>query len=162
MLEIMRDSRIGTYGVVALIFSVGLRWAALAALVPSAGALALVLAGGIGRTAMVPATAFLHYARSDGAGSDIAEGAGPVEIVVALGSALALAWIGGWAGLLALALGVTASALVIGAMERRVGGYTGDVLGASAQVGEVVVLLVLAGAWSGAWAGVGAGAWGTL
>ena len=55
-LEIMRDSRVGSYGALALVLSVGLRWAALASLAPGWGVLALVLAGGIGRATMVPAT----------------------------------------------------------------------------------------------------------
>ena len=147
-LEIMRDSRIGSYGVLALVFSVGLRWGALALLASAAGGLALVLAGGIGRLAMVPATAFLRYVRADGAGSDIADGAQVAEIAIALATALVLALIGGWAGLLALTVGGLASLAVIAGMARRIDGYTGDVLGASAQAGEIAVLIVLAGAWA--------------
>jgi len=103
-LEIMRDSRVGSYGALALVFSVGLRWAALAALAPGWGVLALVLAGGIGRAVMVPATALAGYARREGLGRSLAGGAGAVEVAAALGTALVLGLAGGWPGLLALVL----------------------------------------------------------
>ncbi len=147
-LEIMRDSRVGSYGALALVFSVGLRWAALAALAPGWGVLALVLAGGIGRATMVPATALASYARPDGLGRSLAGGAGGVEVAAALGTALALGIVGGWAGLLALGLALAVAGGFLLYMTRRVGGYTGDGLGAMAQLGEIAVMVVLAGAWA--------------
>lgn len=147
-LEIMRDSRTGSYGVLALILSLGLRWAALASLAPAAGVLALVLAGGIGRAMMVPATALAAYARPEGVGSLVARGARGEEIGVALGTALVLAVLGGWAGLLALVLAAVVAGALLAWMARRIGGYTGDGLGAIAQAGEVTVMLVLAGSWA--------------
>jgi adenosylcobinamide-GDP ribazoletransferase len=147
-LEIMRDSRVGSYGALALVFSVGLRWAALAALAPGWGMLALVLAGGIGRAAMVPATALASYARREGLGGSLAGGAGVIEVAAALGTALVLGIIGGWPGLLALVLALAATGGFLLYMVRRVGGYTGDGLGAIAQLGEIAVLVVLAGAWA--------------
>jgi adenosylcobinamide-GDP ribazoletransferase len=147
-LEIMRDSRVGSYGALALVFSVGLRWAALAALAPVWGVLALAIAGGIGRAMMVPATELAQYARLDGAGRSMAGGAGAVEVAAALGTALVFALVGGWAGLLALVLAMAVSGGFLFYMTRRVGGYTGDGLGAIAQLGEIVVMVVLAGAWA--------------
>ena len=147
-LEIMRDSRIGGYGALALVFSVGLRWAALAALAPGWGVLALVLAGGIGRAAMVPATALASSARRDGLGASLAGGAGVIEVAAALGTALVLGLIGGWPGLLALVLALALAGGFLFYLVRRVGGYTGDGLGAMAQLGEIAVMVVLAGAWA--------------
>jgi adenosylcobinamide-GDP ribazoletransferase len=147
-LEIMRDSRVGSYGALALVFSVGLRWAALAALAPGWGVLALVLAGGIGRATMVPATALAAYARREGLGRSLAGGASGVEVAAALGTALVLGLIGGWAGLLALGLALAVAGGFLLYMVRRVGGYTGDGLGAMAQLGEIAVMVVLAGAWA--------------
>jgi adenosylcobinamide-GDP ribazoletransferase len=144
-LEIMRDSRVGSYGALALVFSVGLRWAALAALTPAGGVLALALAGGIGRAAMVPATALAAYARDQGMGRSVAGGAGPVELALALGTALILAALGGWAGMLALALALALAGVFLIYLTRRIGGYTGDGLGAIAQLGEITVLVTLAG-----------------
>jgi len=147
-LEIMRDSRVGTYGALALILSVGLRWAALAALAPIWGVLALAISGGIGRAMMVPATALVGYARAEGLGRSVAGGAGPVDLLVALGTALVLAVIGGWPGLVALALALAVTGRFLFFLTRRIGGYTGDGLGAMAQLGEITVIVVLAGAWS--------------
>ena len=147
-LEIMRDSRVGSYGALALVFSVGLRWAALASLAPGWGVLALVLAGGIGRATMVPATALASYARREGLGASVAGGASGVELAAALGTALVLGVVGGWPGLLALGLAMAVAGGFLLYMVRRVGGYTGDGLGAMAQLGEIAVMVVLAGAWA--------------
>jgi adenosylcobinamide-GDP ribazoletransferase len=147
-LEIMHDSRVGSYGALALVFSVGLRWAALAALAPVWGVLALAIAGGIGRAMMVPATALASYARHEGVGRSMAAGAGGIEVAAALGTALLLGMVGGWAGMLALVLAIAAAFGLLLYMTHRVGGYTGDGLGAMAQLGEITVLLVLAGAWA--------------
>ena len=147
-LEIMRDSRVGSYGALALVFSVGLRWAALASLAPGWGVLALVLAGGIGRAVMVPATALASYARREGLGASVAGGASGVELAAALGTALVLGVVGGWPGLLALGLAMAVAGGFLLYMVRRVGGYTGDGLGAMAQLGEIAVMVVLAGAWA--------------
>ncbi len=147
-LEIMRDSRVGSYGALALVFSVGLRWAALAALAPVWGVLALAIAGGIGRAMIVPATALASYARREGLGGSLAGGAGGIEVAAALGTALLLGIVGGWAGLLALGLALALAGGFLFYMVRRVGGYTGDGLGAVAQLGEIAVMVVLAGAWA--------------
>jgi adenosylcobinamide-GDP ribazoletransferase len=148
-LEIMRDSRVGTYGALALILSVGLRWAALAALAPVWGVLALAIAAGIGRALMVPATALAGYARTEGLGRSVAGGAGAVEVLAAIGTALVLALVGGWAGLIALVLAMAVAAAFLFLLVRRIGGYTGDGLGAIAQLGEIAAMVVLAGAWGG-------------
>jgi adenosylcobinamide-GDP ribazoletransferase len=78
----------------------------------------------------------------------MAGGAGGVELAAALGTALALGLVGGWPGLLALVLALAVAGGFLAYMVRRVGGYTGDGLGAMAQLGEIVVLVVLAGAWA--------------
>lgn len=147
-LAIMDDSRIGAYGVLALIFSIGLRWAALAALPGWAGAKALVIAAVAGRAAMVPVSASLPYARAEGLGR-LTEGAGARECAIALGLAGAVALTGGAEGLLALALGGVAAAAVAVALRARIGGYTGDGLGAVCQLAEIAALLTLSAFWGG-------------
>ncbi len=67
-LEIMRDSAIGTYGTVALILSIGLRWAALSALPPSSAIAALFVAHSAARGGIATALAFSRYARKKGVG----------------------------------------------------------------------------------------------
>ena len=144
-LEIMRDSRIGSYGAAALVFSVLLRAGALAAIAaPSAVLWALVAAHVAGR-ALMPL--FMHLvapARADG----LAAGVGSVRQETAA-AALVLG------GLALLPLGLTAAAIsaILLAVwfialrrlaERQVGGHTGDVLGTLEQGGEILVLLVAA------------------
>jgi adenosylcobinamide-GDP ribazoletransferase len=143
-LEIMRDSRVGSYGVLALIFSVGLRWSALVALAdPLAVGLALISAGALSR-AVVPAVyGWLDPARNDG----LAVGLGrPPGLRIVMAAILGVCI----SGLLlsATALPVIAVAIMAGlafglVAFRQIGGHTGDVLGACQQVVEVAVLLTL-------------------
>lgn len=148
-LEIMADSRIGAHGAAAVVFSIALRWGAVGAMPGGDGALALVIAAVTGRAMMVPATALAPYARETGLGR-LTEGAGAREMAVALGTALVVAVLGGGAGLLALVAAVVAGMGLLALLRRRIGGYTGDGLGAICQLGEIAALLVLAGLWGGA------------
>jgi adenosylcobinamide-GDP ribazoletransferase len=145
-LEIMRDSRIGTYGVCALLLSFLLRVGALASLdEPSLVAAALVGAGAAARAGLPAFMALLPAARDDGmsahAGipppaSAIAAGLiGVVILIAALGSSAAVV------AILCLAAGFGFMAVLC---TRQINGQSGDVLGALEQVGEIVVLLVAA------------------
>lgn len=145
-LEIMRDSRIGTYGVCALILSFGLRWSALATIAnPWAVALALCAAHTAARAGVPAFMSLVPPARPDGlsasAGSPpgrsiaIAFALGTLALVLALGPGKALV------GLILLSLaGLMLARLAI----RQIGGQTGDILGAFEQLGEILILLVAA------------------
>ncbi|MBH5366716.1 adenosylcobinamide-GDP ribazoletransferase [Bradyrhizobium glycinis] len=145
-LEIMRDSRIGTYGVCALILSFGLRWGALATIAnPWAVMLALCAAHAAARAGVPAFMSLVPPARPDGLSASV--GAPPgrsVAIAFALGTlALALALGPGeaLAGLILLSLaGLLLARLAI----RQIGGQTGDILGAFEQTGEILILLVAA------------------
>ena len=142
-LAILRDSRQGTYGVLAIVLSVLLRTAALAVIgdVIHAG-LALVAAHAASRAALPAAMIGLAPARHDGLGAMAGTPRMGGAIAAALiGAAIALAALGPVRGIIALCL---AGAIVFSLAEvarRQIGGYTGDVLGAFQQVGEIVVLL---------------------
>jgi adenosylcobinamide-GDP ribazoletransferase len=145
-LEIMRDSRIGTYGVVAVVLSIGLRASALVALAgPEAITAALIAAHCLSRGLLPLAMLVLVPARDDG----LAATAGRPTLTDALtglglGLLLALLATGGVLGL-GLALVALAAAVVTGLIAlRQIGGYTGDVLGAVQQTAEVAVLLAAA------------------
>ena len=145
-LEIMRDSRIGTYGVCALVLSFGLRWSALAAIAnPWAVALALCAAHTAARAGLPAFMSQVAPARPDGlsasAGSPpgrsvaIAFAVGILALVLALGPGKALV------SLIVLSLaGLMLARLAI----RQIGGQTGDILGAFEQTGEILILLVAA------------------
>ncbi|WP_018001213.1 adenosylcobinamide-GDP ribazoletransferase [Paracoccus sp. N5] len=145
-LEIMRDSRIGSYGVVALILGFGLRAAALAAMAPDLGLAALVAAAALSRAGMAVGLAMLPPARADGLGRLAGRAsAGQAGAAALIGAAL-LWWPAGLsAGWLAALLGCALAQGWVGrSARRRLGGQTGDVLGAMQQAGEIAVLLVLA------------------
>jgi adenosylcobinamide-GDP ribazoletransferase len=145
-LDIMRDSRLGTYGACVLALSLLLRWSALAAIArPAAVALALVAAHAAARAAM---PAFMHLvppARPDG----LSAGAGrpPSQAAIAaaaLGAVALVLGLGPSAGIAALLLIAIASGLMALLALRQIGGQTGDVLGALEQANEVIVLLTAA------------------
>lgn len=147
-LEIMRDSRIGTYGSLALILSIGLRWAALASLGPISGVLAIVICNAGSRSAMTIAMQFSQYARPEGLGKQ-ANTIRQNDFIAAIIIAFLIAIFCGWFwGAIALSLAYLASWLFLKRIEHRLGGYTGDGLGGMEQIAEITILITLAGAWS--------------
>ncbi|MEM9050040.1 MAG: adenosylcobinamide-GDP ribazoletransferase [Pseudomonadota bacterium] len=149
-LEIMRDSRIGAYGALALIHSVGLRVALLAAMPPTAGAAALLGAHSASRAAATQLMASAPYLRPDGAGGFAAAGLPanvmPTALCTAILCSLPLGLIDARAALGGL-VGAAALALVFRRWSvRRLGGHTGDTLGASEQLAQIGYLLGAA-AW---------------
>lgn len=139
-LRIMRDSRLGTYGAAALTLALGLRVTAIAVL-PDAGA-ALVAAHAGSRLLMVGVLARLPYARADGKAAAVAGGVGPSELAIAvLCGVLPLLLLGVRAGPALLLAGGLAWGMARW-FRRRLGGYTGDGLGAVQQVTELAILLV--------------------
>ncbi len=144
-LEIMRDSRVGAYGAIALALALILRVGALTAALDGGfwrAALSLTLVAALSRAAALTPLALLPPARADGAGA----AAGRLD-----SSALAAAWTSalvialafglvalGLAHALVAALMSGAGALAMVALARRaIGGQTGDVAGAAQQVGEI-------------------------
>lgn len=146
-LAIMRDSRIGTYGVCALILVLLLRAAALANIGAAAPvAWALIASHGGARAAMVVLMALVPPARHDGLAAGV--GAPPQEsllIVVGLSVLIFAISLGFGLGLVALVLVAAATALMAWLSVSQIGGQSGDVIGALEQVCEVVILLVALG-----------------
>jgi adenosylcobinamide-GDP ribazoletransferase len=142
-LEIMRDSRIGSYGVLALVFAAALRVGAVAAQGDWAAAgAALIAAGAVSRGLLPGAMALMDPARADG----LAAGAGKPDegtALTALGFGLlaAVACLGIGGGVLACLLAAVAAAVVGVLAARQIGGHTGDVLGAMQQAAEAAVLI---------------------
>jgi len=142
-LEIMKDSRIGVYGVCALVGALALK-AALLAQTPGAASLLLAVHG-LGRAAAVVVMRLTPYAPGGAPGkwTPSARGVQTGEVVVAL---LIAAWpllllSGAAAALCGLATGTLLAAGLALAARRLIGGHTGDVLGAVEQVFEVGFLL---------------------
>jgi len=145
-LEIMRDSRIGTYGVCALILSFGLRWSALAAIAnPWAVALALCAAHTAARAGLPAFMSQVAPARPDGLSASAGSPPGrSIAIAFAVGIlALTLA-LGPGKALVSLILLSLAGLMLARLAIRQIGGQTGDILGAFEQTGEILILLVAA------------------
>jgi adenosylcobinamide-GDP ribazoletransferase len=143
-LAIMRDSRLGTYGMLALIVAFAAKAAALPAL-GSATVPALIAAHALGRAVIPVMAATMPYARSDGLG----QSAGRPEhtnvvIAIVFGAAIALLCLPLAQALLAIGLTVVGGAAVALLAQRQIGGVTGDVFGAAEQVVEIAVLLLVA------------------
>ncbi|MDP6263000.1 MAG: adenosylcobinamide-GDP ribazoletransferase, partial [Rhodospirillales bacterium] len=147
-LKIMHDSRIGTFGVLAVVFSVAIRAGTLAGLSgPGLGAAALIAAAALSRGFLPAAMHFMEPARKSGlaakAGTPDREG---WMKGLALGALLSFLFLGPWGGVLALAGGALAAAFIAWLSDRQIGGITGDVLGAQQQAAETVILMAAAAA----------------
>ncbi len=151
-LAIMRDSRIGTYGAAALLLALAIKAATLLALPAAALAAILFAAHAISRCSAVLVVASSRYADLEADAKPTARGIGPAGLCKALAVSAAVvafslvaipqaAMLGGLAG---LALGHVSSRLLY---ERRLGGYTGDCLGATQQCSELGFYLGLLAAW---------------
>jgi adenosylcobinamide-GDP ribazoletransferase len=143
-LEIMRDSRIGTYGVCALILSILLRIAALASFANPAPAVWALIAAHSGARATLPLfMTLVPPARRDGlayaAGRPSSDRVITTSVLGILILAIAL---GPAHGIAALIFLLVVIALMAWLSVVQIEGQTGDVLGAVEQVGEIVILLV--------------------
>ena len=141
-LEVMADPATGAFGVGVGVIVLLLRWASLAALAPAPWLLAALWCGS--RLVMAVVAARVPYARPGGLAGAFLDGGrqrAPVAGVLLVVLLAALAGGDGVAGV--LALGVVAAGVVVLAV-RRLGGFTGDVLGAAGVVGETAGLLAAA------------------
>lgn len=143
-LAIMKDSHIGAYGVLALVTSFALRWSALTALI-SAGWLwaPLMAIAPLSRAAMAWVMYALPNARADGL-SHMTGRPGRTGTLMAAG----IAALCGFAGIGPAALGTLMVAAITAAMcmaiaRAKIGGQTGDILGATQQMTEIALLTSL-------------------
>ena len=141
-LEIMKDSRLGTFGAAALGLALALKAATLMALPAPLLLIAFPAVHGLSRLSSVLTIATSRYVRGEGKAKPVATGAAPVTLIVALltGIAIVLAWtvwlplqplLGGLAGL------ATGHILMRLFFEPKLKGYTGDTLGAVQQASEI-------------------------
>ena len=147
-ISIMRDSRIGVFGALALVSVLALKAAAMLALPAAALPVGLVLAHALSRLSLVLVVATSRYAGEDSTSKPTAAGIGAGGLTLSLLAGLAVCALALLlmpisalaAGIVGLALGHGASRLLF---ERKLGGYTGDGLGATQQLSELGVWLGL-------------------
>jgi len=144
ILDIMRDSHVGTMGVVGLFAVLGLKWAALTSMPPDTAWKALVLAPVLGRAAQVCSMALLPYARSTGGLASIfINSRRRSDIYWTLGIAGIASLLAGGAGVAALILGALAAYLFSLWCLKKIGGITGDTVGAATEVVETAALCAI-------------------
>lgn len=146
-LEILKDSRHGTYGVAALTTSIVVRVACLASIASAAALLtSLVAAHTLGRSAAVVAMRTAPPATQSGLGVSAATALRPVPTTIGLAAGTgAVALLSGWWVLPFLAAAAVGVAATVTLAVRKIGGLAGDVLGAVEQVTECLVLVVASG-----------------
>ena len=150
-LAIMRDARLGTYGTLALVTALALKISALIFLAPDLVIAALMAGHGLSRLSSVLVIATSRYVRDEGTGKPVAGGVSPTSLMIALGTGAAV--IGIWCVFLTpMALAWASGGLLLGHLfmrmffEPKLGGYTGDTLGAVQQMSEIGFYLGLV-AW---------------
>jgi adenosylcobinamide-GDP ribazoletransferase len=150
-LEIMRDSRLGSYGAIALTFSLMMRVFATAALLERSLWLAsasIICAGAASRLAGLVPLMLLNPARRDGLGAAMPRPsrAALKQALITTAALSILLWLSGahLSQIVVAHIGAGLASFAIARLaQRQIGGYTGDVLGAAQQAAEIVMLLVL-------------------
>jgi adenosylcobinamide-GDP ribazoletransferase len=142
-LAIMHDSRIGTYGVLALLIVVLIRIDAVSYVGSPGEVLRFLVAAAAGSRASMPAIMYmLHPARAEGMGYQAGrpDHRRAVDAGV-LGATIVVLTIGPIAGLAAIAAAAMATVALGWLAQRRLGGFTGDTLGATQQMSEIAIIL---------------------
>lgn len=141
-LEIMRDPRAGAMGVVAIVLVLLVKWSALMALLATGSVWMLVWIPVLARVQILSLMLTVPYARPVGmASAAVAHLPRRAAWVVVAAVILAVPWIGGVAGLVALMVALLILLAWRRALLRRLGGFTGDTAGALVELTEAAVLI---------------------
>ena len=143
-LSIMKDSRVGAMGLVAVVLCLGLKWAAVSAL-PAGRVWAFLSVCALSRGAMVFGFRFLSYARPEGGtGNDFfAEKPGPGAFLGFVPAAVAALFLGP-SGMMVLAAFFSLTFFLLFWYQKKLGGITGDLLGAMCEIMETALFLAAA------------------
>jgi adenosylcobinamide-GDP ribazoletransferase len=150
-LRIMRDHRVGTFGALGLILILGIKFLALNSLPEEIIGKTLLVALALSRWSMVQLTYRAPYARPEGGlGRVFKENVKKREMALAMAFSLVVAvfLLRFWGAVLWLAVGVSALGIQF-LFQKKIGGVTGDILGAANETHEVLVLLMVSGIFHG-------------
>ena len=146
-LEIMKDSRLGTYGVLTLVCAFAAKWFLIAKLIEADAIRLIVVAMIVSRTVQVELAVTMAYARAgDGTAKAFVTGATRWHRGAAWLSAFLLIAGFGPMALIAIPIAFVAARLLARWFKTEIGGITGDLLGASSELTELIILFFL-GAW---------------
>jgi adenosylcobinamide-GDP ribazoletransferase len=140
--RILKDPRQGTFGVLAIAGTLFLRAAAFGSMSPIDGLAMAVAAHAIGRAAVVVAMRVFHSV-GEGLASTYSRAVTAIDLVVALGLGVGISAVASGIWVVAsLALGLTAAGIIGRLALKKLGGVSGDVLGAIEQVAETAILVL--------------------
>jgi len=141
-LAIMKDSQIGTYGVLALILTVGLRWIGYSFLLTQ-GPAGIIAASALSRSVLPAIMTALPHARADGLSRTVGQPSQRTALfTLAIGLVIGVLSLG-WGAVGATVMAIVAASACAAVARNKIGGQTGDVLGASQQLAELAVILFL-------------------
>jgi len=144
-LEILRDSRIGAFGTIALFFALGMKVLSLAALSGSPRLAALILAPMLGRWALVAVSYKIDYLRSAGAGSAmLGRGSNRNLAIASIITLMGMIPFFSRKVIIAYAMAAIVSIAMRSFYRRWLGGITGDLIGACGEIVEVFAMVVIA------------------
>lgn len=140
-LAVMSRPDVGAFAIAAVVVVLGVRWAALS--VDGVESLALIPVWALSRTLVALVPAIVPYARPGGLADPFLAGARPWLALWLAPAVAGLVLIEGVSGAVSAGVAVAASAGIVAMAWRRLGGFTGDVLGAVILIAETAALLVL-------------------
>jgi adenosylcobinamide-GDP ribazoletransferase len=146
-LEIMRDSRVGSFAIVGAATVLLLKYAAILSLPDSSRGLAFILMGTLSRWAMVYATVRYPCARPDGLAYAFKSAADWRVLAFATLTTVLLCALSGWAGMAAFMLAWAVTVSFVRYAMSKVPGLTGDLYGALSEIVEIAVAVALPPLW---------------
>ena len=144
-LKVMRDPRLGSYGVTAIAVFLLLEVAAISSLSPARAVAGLVIAGALSRLATLAVISFVPYVRASGLGVAAWDSRHRgLDLVVGSVTAAIVCLLDWRRALVAIPLVALVAVSLVVLARRRIGGATGDICGATAELSQLAVLLVFA------------------
>jgi adenosylcobinamide-GDP ribazoletransferase len=144
-LEIMKDPRIGSFGVMGLVICLLVKFVCIVRIIETGEYAVLILPYVISRALQVPFAVWLPYARVEGTARRFVEGAKPIHFLVAFLLAAVICFaVSAFTGLLVLLLASIPVVALLFWMRRVYGGVTGDLLGMGSETIETLILVGLA------------------
>ncbi len=146
-LEIMRDSRVGSFAIVGAATLLLMKYAAILSLPPDRHLAAFIAMGAISRWAMVFSMVRYPVARQSGLGYEFKKAVGRKELAIATATAVLAALVAGLAGIAVFILALIATMAMARYTMSKIPGLTGDIYGAISEGTETLVALALPPLW---------------